>query len=68
MADTTIRNGGVIAALDQASNGTWLDADGLNHDDDSLREIAQRLPEGWHKTKLLAHAQRIEDAVVGGAS
>ena len=53
----------LLAAADQAANGTLLD-DALNHDDDdSLRAIAGRISDQWAKKALLAHADRIDAAV-----
>ena len=52
----------LLAATDQAANGTLLD-DALNHDDDSLRAIAGRISDQWAKKALLAHADRIDAAV-----
>lgn len=51
----------LLAATDQAANGTLLD-DALNHDD-SLRAIAGRISDQWAKKALLAHADRIDAAV-----
>ena len=51
-----------LAALDQAANGSHLD-DIPNHDDDSLRSIACRLPDGWARKHLLIHADRIDAAI-----
>ena len=53
----------LLAATDQAANGTLLD-DALNHDDDSLRAIAGRISDQWAKKALLAHADRIDAALL----
>ena len=52
----------LLEALDQAANGSHLD-NIPNHDDDSLRSIACRLPDGWARKQLLLHADRIDAAI-----
>lgn len=52
----------LIAALDQACNGTHLDKI-PNHDDDSLFEIAYRIPSSADRKALLKHAERLQAAL-----
>lgn len=49
----------LIAALDQACNGTHLDKI-PNHNDDSLFEIAYRLGNPADRRALLEHAKRLQ--------
>lgn len=52
----------LFAALDQACNGTHLDAV-PNHNDDSLFEIAYRIPSSADRKALLKHAERLQAAL-----
>jgi len=67
--EKALRVGKIESTLDQAANGSHLD-DIPNHDDDSIRMIAFTLQHGWERTKLLAHADRLEMglAAMKGAS
>ncbi len=52
----------LIAALDQACNGTHLDTI-PNHNDDSLFEIAYRITNPADRKALLKHAERLQAAL-----
>lgn len=52
----------LIAALDQACNGTHLDKI-PNHNDDGLFEIAYRIPNPTDRNALLKHAERLQAAL-----
>jgi hypothetical protein len=49
----------LVAAVEQAVEGSWLDPQGLNHDDDSLFYIAREVSDKWGKPQLMAHIQRL---------
>ena len=49
----------LIEAVEQAVEGSWLDSQGLNHDDDSLFYIARSVSDKWGKPQLMAHIKRL---------
>jgi murein endopeptidase len=53
----------LVAAVEQAVEGSWLDPQGLNHDDDSLFYIAREVSDKWGKPQLMAHIQRLSAAL-----
>ena len=53
----------VVAAVEQAVEGSWLDPQGLNHDDDSLFYIARSVSDQWGKPQLMAHIKRLSAAL-----
>ena len=53
----------LVAAVEQAVEGSWLDPQGLNHDDDSLFYIARSVSDQWGKPQLIAHIKRLSAAL-----
>ena len=53
----------LVAAVEQAVEGSWLDPQGLNHDDDSLFYIAREVSDQWGKPQLMAHIKRLSAAL-----
>ena len=53
----------LVAAVEQALEGSWLDPQGLNHDDDSLFYIAREVSDKWGKPQLMAHIKRLSAAL-----
>jgi len=53
----------LVAAVEQAVEGSWLDPQGLNHDDDSLFYIARSVSGQWGKPQLMAHTKRLSAAL-----
>lgn len=48
--------------LDELANGSYID-NIPNHSDNSLREIAGHLPDGWARQEILEHAKRVDYAI-----
>ena len=53
----------LVAAVEQAVEGSWLDPQGLNHDDDSLFYIARSVSDQWGKPQLMAHIKKLSAAL-----
>jgi hypothetical protein len=53
----------LVEAIEQALEGSWLDPQGLNHDDDSLFYIAREVSDKWGKPQLMAHIKRLSTAL-----
>ena len=53
----------LIKAVEQAVDGSWLDPQGLNHDDDSLLYIARYVSDKWGQPQLMAHIKRLSAAL-----
>jgi hypothetical protein len=53
----------LVGAVEQALEGSWLDPQGLNHDDDSLFYIARAVSDQWGKPQLMAHIKRLSIAL-----
>lgn len=48
----------VLKLLDELVNGTWLDDVGLNHNDNSLADLAERSNDGHTAKNLLQYRQK----------